>query len=395
MTDGSDDDDDVQEALDEVYQPAPEHALTPAKTFEAWHLPRKQYVRVNQWCAEVRKLIPELGLAQGDPFRYLTLPGNELLDIRALHGVCEPLGVKLRYLGFNSVGPNTPAQAELTLSQSEVRALSSIDDFSGVIEDRLEAVANNRSAASERARQAGPFHAINMDLCESIAFREIGHAKGSALEALGELLRLQLQTATPWLLFITTKAKPSLLADFARDGFNLAINANAEASEDFRAELADLITGDLDQLDSQLAAAWGQHDTRFLRLFCMGLGKWLLGNLAKVAPPRELKLLSSCFYQSGPDGPDMLSLAFRCEAPTHTLNDIYAILPTAEQPAPPSEIECALNLGVGVREMFDLDERIANDAALQTHLVRQAGRLLAQARYSEADYEAWATATFA
>lgn len=152
MTDDLDDEDNAQEDLASTYQPAPEHSLSPVKSFEAWHLPRKQYVRINQWCSEVRKLIPDLGLAQGDPFRYLTLPGNELLDVRALHGVCHPLGVKLRYLGFNSVGPNTPAQAELALSQTEVRALSSIDEFSGVIEDRLEAVSNSRSAASERAR---------------------------------------------------------------------------------------------------------------------------------------------------------------------------------------------------------------------------------------------------
>lgn len=228
-----------------------------------------------------------------------------------------------------------------------------------------------------------------MDLCESISLREIGHAKGSALEALGALLRLQLQTSTPWLLFITTKAKPSLLADFAKDGFNLAISANVEASDAFRAQLAELIAGDLDQLDDQLAAVWGQQDTRFLRLFCIGLGKWLLGNLAKVSPPRELKLLSSCFYQSGPDGPDMLSLAFRCEAPAQILNDIYAILPPAEQPEPPSEVECALKLGLGVGEMFDLDERIANDDVLKARLVGQAGRLLAQARYSATDYETW------
>ncbi|WP_224548378.1 PP_RS20740 family protein [Mesorhizobium sp. CA16] len=388
------DDEETAEGLLEVYQPEPVHALAPTKVFAAWHHPRKQFVRIRQWCSEVRKLIPQLGLAGGDPFRYLTLPGNELLDIRALHGVCQPLGVKLRYLGFNSVGPNTPDQAELALSQSEVRTLSSIDEFSSVIEDRLEAVANDRSPASARARQAGPFHAINLDLCDSIAFREVGHAKGSPLEALGKLLSLQLNSSTPWLLFITTKAQPALLGDFARDGFTLAIDANVDASAEFRARLAELVAVDLDQLKADLAAIWGKQDAQFLRLFCLGLGKWLLGILSHAAPPRQLKLLSSCYYQSGPDGPDMLSLAFRCEAPVHAVKDVYAILPAPDHPPQFSEIECALDLSAGVGKMFDLDDLLAGDKHLQSKLIAQAGQLLSQARYSEAEYAEWAEAKF-
>lgn len=395
MTDAGGEVDGHDEDLEGVYQPAPEHALATPKAFAPWHHPRKQFVRIRQWCSEVRKLIPDLGLANGDPFRYLTLPGNELLDVRALHGVCEPAGVKLRYLGFNSVGPNTADQAELALSQSEVRALSSIHEFSGVIEDRLEAVANDLSPASARAREAGPFHAINLDLCDSIAFREIGHTKGSPLEALGKLLNLQLQAATPWLLFITTKAEPALLGAFARDGFTAAINSNAQASVEFRISLNDLLAGDLEQLEAELAAAWGTHDQRFLRLFCMGLGKWLLAILTRVAPPRELKLLSSCYYQSGPNGPDMLSLAFRCEAPTQVVNDPHAILPPVDQPVQPTEIESALRLSASVAEMFDLDGHLANDKSLQDRLIGQAGRLLAQARYSESEYETWAKSKFA
>jgi hypothetical protein len=394
MTDMQDEGDEADDGLDELNQSEAVHALAPAKEFAAWHHPRKQFVRIQQWCAEVRKLIPQLGLGNGEPFRYLTLPGNELLDVRALHGVCAALNVKLRYLGFNSVAPNTPDQIELALSQSEVRGLSAIDEFSGVIEDRLETVSNDRSPGSLRARQAGPFHAINLDLCDSIAFREIGHSKGSPLEATGKLLQLQLQASTPWLLFITTKAQPSLVGDFARDGFMRALNSNAEASDEFRGKLAELVSGDLDQLDAELAAAWGNQDTRFLRLFCTGLGKWLLGILAHAAPPRQLTLLSSCYYQSGPDGPDMLSLAFLCGAPVQAVNDPAAILPVAAQPTVPSEIDCALQLTDGIGAMFDLDARLTSDQALREKLIAQAGRLMATARYSETEYQTWASAKF-
>lgn len=382
------------DGLDDVYLPEPEHALAQAKEFAAWHHPRKQFVRIRQWCSEVRKLIPQLGLAKGDPFRYLTLPGNELLDVRALHGVVEALGVKMRYLGFNSVGHDTPAQAELALSQSEVLALSSIDEFSAVLEEKLEAVTNDLSPACIRTKQEGPFHAINLDLCDSIAFREIGHTKGSPLEATGKLLELQLQSASPWLLFITTRAEPSLIGAFARKGFDKALDANMCASEDFRAKLSALISGDLDQLDEDLAGAWANQDPTFLRVFCTGLGKWLLSILVSAAPPRELALLSSCFYQSGHNGPDMLSLAFLCGAPKQAVNDPFAILPPAAPAALVSEVTVAIQLTEKIGEMFDLDAHLAADATLQDKLIGQAGRLMAQARYGQAEYEAWARSKF-
>jgi len=393
MTDAPSDDD-ADDELNGVYaRAAPQHAVAqePAKTdFEAWHHPRKQYVRIHQWCAAVQALIPALGLSPADPFRYLTLPGDELLDVRALHGVCATAGVNLRYLGFNSVGPGTPGQAELALSQSEVRALSHVDGFSRVMEDRLEAIANERSPVFAQARQSGPFHAINVDLCDSIAFREIGDRRGSSLAAVAKLLELQMQSTTPWLLFITTKAQPGLVADFARDGFMRALGANAAASPEFRRELASLVEGNVDQLDNDLAAAWNGQDPRFLRLFCAGLGKWLLALLSAALPPRALSLLNSCYYQSGPGGPDMLSLAFRCNTPGQPLADRFDILPAAPPAEPFSEVEAAIRLAGSVAGIFDLDGLLAGDGALCNKLIAQAGRLLATARYAVGAYEAWA-----
>jgi len=173
-----------------------------------------------------------------------------------------------------------------------------------------------------------------------------------------------------------------------------ALNANVQASDEFRAKLAELVSSDLDQLDTELSAAWSSQDTGFLRLFCTGLGKWLLGILAHAAPPRQLSLLSACYYQSGPDGPDMLSLAFLCGAPSQIVTDPAAILPPAAAPAILSEIESALELATGVGAMFDLDARLSSDVPLRDRLIAQAGRLMATARYSETAYEAWARARF-
>ena len=65
-----------------------------AREFKPWHKPRKQYIRLRQWCAIVRWLIRKVGMQQGDSLRYLGLPGEDLLDIRSLRGVCERDGDK-------------------------------------------------------------------------------------------------------------------------------------------------------------------------------------------------------------------------------------------------------------------------------------------------------------
>jgi hypothetical protein len=380
-----------------IYQDEPQHSLGRGKlktSFQAWHHPRKQYVRIEQWCAEVRKLLPQLALAQGEPFKYLTLPGNELLDVRALHGVCERANVKLRYLGFNSVGAQTIDAAELSLSQSEVRSLSTIDRFSTVLEYRLEAISNSLSPAFATTTSAGPFHAINLDLCESIAFREIGHRKGSSLEAAGRLIELQVQSPKPWLLFITTKAQPSLIGEFARDGFMRAIDANSKLSDEFRDKLIDLLASNVDELDTHLEEAWTNQDVRFLKLFSAGLGKWMLSILSTAAPPRGLTLLSGCYYRSGPHGPDMLSLAFRCDGAVQNLRDPNSILKLTHRAPDATEVDAAIALAETASAMFDLDDRM-NDEAIRGKMIKMAGALMASARFDENAYKSWASAIFA
>jgi hypothetical protein len=373
---------------------APDHGdLRQAKTnFQPWHHPRKQYVRIHQWCASVRQLIKDLHLAPGDPFRYLTLPGNEMLDIRALHGVCEPAALKLRYLGFNSVQRGSGDQAELSLSQSEVGRLAGIDPFSIVLEDRLESVSNSLSPAFLRTQQYGPFHAINIDLCDSVAYRDVNDRRGSYLVVLEKLLELQLQTTQPWVLFLTTMAQPSLLSARSREGFMDAINVNTAASAEFKKELARLVSSATDQLDVRLGEAWTGQNPDFLRLFCAGLGKWLLRLLSNVAQPRELSLLSSCYYQVGPDGPDMLSLAFRCNTPPQHLIDQHGVLPKAAPVTPFSETTLAVEMARTLFGSIDLDEKLEADPVLADKLIIQAGRLLATARYREIDYQTWARA---
>ncbi|MCA0319955.1 MAG: hypothetical protein LCH88_18000 [Proteobacteria bacterium] len=375
---------------------APEHAEIPSikREFQRWHHPRKQWVRIQQWCSASRQLIKELNLPSGEPFRYLTLPGDELLDIRALSDVCVRENVKLRFLGFNSVGPQTPAQIELNISQNEVRSHAAVDNLSRVLEKRLETIANGQSQEFRAAQDLGPFHAINIDLCDSIAFRDVDDKKGSGLSVLAKLLELQLATNRPWLLFITTLAQPDLLSARNQAGFMEAIKANTAVSDEFKTELAGLISTSTDELDARLREAWKQQDPDFLRLFCTGLGKWLLRVLGPTQPSRSLTLLDSCYYRVGSQGPNMLSLVFRCDTQAQRLVDRDGILQAGADGTHEgnfSEVELAISLARKLSASSDLDGLIAQDAALAMKLIGQAGRLMAAARFDAAAYEAWAT----
>jgi hypothetical protein len=259
-----------------------------------------------------------------------------------------------------------------------------------VLQRRLETVINGQSQEFRAARDLGPFHAINIDLCDSIAFRDNDDRKGSGLGILAKLLELQLATTRPWLLFITTLAQPELVSAKNKAGFMEAIAANNAASDEFKTELASLVSTTADELDARLQGAWQDQGPDFLRLFCAGLGKWLLRVLGASQPSRSLTLLDSCYYRVGSEGPNMLSLVFRCDTQAQQLIDRDGILPAPLGQGDFSEVQLAISMAKKLGESSDLDELLFRDSELAQRLVGQAGRLMAAARFDADAYETWA-----
>ena len=65
------------------------------KGFKAWHKARKQWVRKEQWVKETESLICGFPLGRRSQLRYLSLPGEDMLDIRLIAGLCKEKGLAI------------------------------------------------------------------------------------------------------------------------------------------------------------------------------------------------------------------------------------------------------------------------------------------------------------
>lgn len=368
-----------------------------SRLFKPWHRPRKQWVRRFQWHASVLGLLREAHFpADGRIMRYLSLPGEDLLDVRVLREACEEAGVALRFTGLNAVAAGSARDIQLNIAESEMRGLAGIHDGSAVLRERFETVANVESLAFAEIRDGGPFHAINIDLCDHLALRPQGGGRHTVIDALAEVIQLQLRNAMhPWLLFVTTRVAPDQV-----DGRNLAalvqaVTENVLASAEFAERTARLLRKDAEALRATLADPSGLDPLEFTKLFALGFGKWLLRFVGAAHPARELRMLPSCFYAVVPGRPDMLSLGFRCDVITIPAQDRYDLVGDRWRDAAAAEIDTGLGM-LGVTEQItDLDAALVNDAQLMEAVTVESAELLRAAHYEvdgDPGYRGWLAA---
>lgn len=303
-----------------VESPALTEFVEMRQDFAPWHHPVKQIVRVRQWAALTKRLIE--ARPQGAPrvLKYFTLPGADLLDVRTLVGVCAPLGIKIEYFGFNSGassvmdGTDALSKAEAApwvMEESVLRQAGRITENALILGDQLEDIAEPGSQAAIQLQQRGAFDVVNIDPCDHLAYRPKGRTK-STFDALQALLHHQMSARTPWLLFVTTRVSPDLLGPPAI-AFQNAITQNLTLpGSDFGAVLAECLNANAERILSELSSVWTSSGERFLRLYSVGLGKFLLQFFhGQPNLPANVELASVFAYRVHGDEPDMLALAFQ------------------------------------------------------------------------------------
>lgn len=392
LSDGPDDLDGLIAA--DVVPPRAELFRRKKKTFQKWHKPRKQLVRWS-WVDNARNLMNDLHVPTGGQrvFRYLTLPAEDMLDVRCMRAAVEECSYRLHYLGFNSAGRNTEEESYLTLSQNQLAAQDWVTDSSRVIWRRLEEIAaSEKSEAFGHARSHGPFHAINMDLCDSIAYKSPGSSRPSGLDALGKLIQLQTdQCNHDWLLFIATRVGRSKVSDVYLDRFVDAIRDNACAHEGFRVAMEGMFRRSGKDAEAVLMAPDSVPESVFRDLFCLGLSKWLLKLLQAASPQWGLKMLTGYFYSVYGEEPDMLSLVYRVECRQQRATDSHGVLTGQLPPAKAlDEGELAQRILIKTEGLLNLDEKLQKEPDLLATLITETEGLLRDANYDISGYDLWA-----
>lgn len=398
------------EALDEASEDIIEVYGTPDETtpstlfderlqkFAPWHHPVKQIVRQRQWVALAKKLLEDRQI-NNNTLRYFTLPGKDLFDIKALSEVCAPLGVSIEYFGFNSMSP--PPRSTEGTSEAEVAhvngaaawaAVESVLRQSGrttsnsvINPDRLEDIAVDHSHASAKLRLRPYFDIINVDVCDHLAYAPIGRER-TTFDALNALLQHQMGAKSPWLLYLTTRADCTLLGAPGL-AFQKAISENLNvAGSGFGTVLAECLEANQSKIVSELNAAWNTQDTKFLKLFTVGLGKFLLQFFCgQPNLPANVELASAYAYRVYEDEPDMLALAFRITPETPRVFPPSAggatIIPSLE----PAR---AVRVAERAKKLWDIDSAL-NDEQIRLEAVRGMQQLLEGANYNIAEWKEW------
>lgn len=357
------------------------------KDFEPWHHPVKQVVRDRQWAALTSRLLKERPAGSLPILKYFTLPGRDLLDVHVLSEACEPYKVKIQYFGFNSnLGSTNEPDATWVTTEAALRQSGRITDDALVLSDRLEDIALENSQAAEALKGRLPFDVINIDACDHLAYSPPGR-EHSIFDALNALLRHQMRAHTPWLLFITTRVNPSLLAQPGLI-FQDAISKNLLVQgSGFGEALAACIDADAHRLATEMPTIWGCNDNRFLKLYSVGLGKFLLQFFnGQPNLPANVELASLYAYRVHGAEPDMLALAFRVSP-----DAVRVCAPSigGATVVPDLEPGRAVKVANQAVKLQDLDYALETEAKLLGEAVSGTRKLLQQANYDISAWQSW------
>lgn len=377
----SQEDDDLRSVFGDSLAAEPVDGVDDRPKFAPWHHPVKQVVRHKQWVSQLEVYLRD-HVSQPRTLRYFTLPGPDLLDVRTLAKVCGPGGHKIEYFGFDSSGAQGDGsqnarrfKVEAALRQADV-----ITDNIIVHSDRLEDIAVRGSHTAEKLKLQAAFDIVNIDGCDHLAYTPRGR-RATTYDALKVLISHQSKRDEPWLLWITTRVTPEELGDPLGD-FQAAIRSNAAQSEEFIGAMVDVLGLSRNTYVAEMTNIWSVSDERFLKLFTIGLSKYLLQLLhSQPNHPANVELKSAYSYRVFSDAPDMMALAFKI-----TPGQRQLIEPGRALQQGPVEVQHALRVVEQTRRLWNIDQAIQDDGELLKLAVDGTIDLLSSAEY---DMDAW------
>jgi hypothetical protein len=390
---------------------SPEHILPSRATFKPWHKVRKQFIRKHQWNELAKRNIndswrldiqkPSAMPAQSGssmhvlrPLRCLVIPGDDLLDMRALWTDISPLDCFIHYLGFNEGHGSAEVGTDVHVANNGVTSLPGVLPDSQVLRDRFETIASTTSPAYRYLRQYGPYHIVNLDLCGSM-FPNTEQDVEPYFTAVNRLLEYQFASQkTNWLLLITTMVKPAAVDHKRMQILCKPTKENFDANTVFADKFSKVVPrASLEGGDGSVDLAVLSEE-EMIRLFGVALGKWLLRLGQSPSPKWTVGMRRSYQYGINEEkGAELLSLAYEMIPNIAPPVDATGMstLSTAARTFP-SEASCAVKLVESVSNIVDVDAKLAEDSVLWGALREEAADLMASAGFDRDAYLQWVDA---
>lgn len=397
----------------------PQHLAGPRVDFMPWHKVRKEFIRQQQWneltarmierrigtglqdsegewsvpdCGEQSDVPPSVSVDR--PLRCLVIPGDDLLDVRALHRDLASQGVWLRYLGFNESHGSDHVDTRVHISNNAVTSMERVARDSRVIADRFQSIAKPESQAYRYLKEYGPFHVVNLDFCGSL-FPNSESSSGPYFDAIHQLLAYQFANQTTgWLLFVTTAIKPAKVDEAEFQKLCVPARENYLAHAEFATKVGEVIPRSIFENSAGRVDLANIDEVAMISLFGVALGKWLLKLGHSASPTWTIEMRRSFRYSiSESNGAVMLSLAFEFQRNVVPPTDRAGVSSVTNPPLKvPSEASAATKLASSVGGIKDVDDILRQDVQLHTALRDAQAELLAEAGYDRDAYLRWVAA---
>ncbi len=378
-------DDDLLEGIIDSVEINPVSRLVKSE-FEAWHLPRKQFVRIKQWVDLIERNKRKI-LADREQINYLSLPGDDLLDLRVIYDkFCVKNNVMFQFLGFNKYPREAkhPRTNDINLSLVEVKEKKLIVQKSKVINNDINQIGNARSSAYMAAKEYGPYDVINLDFCDSIFSKQSTSMDTHRL--LYEIVYLQSVRRNPWLMFVTSRVGKKHIDQETLDKLMVCFQDNLK-----HPEFLDVANNKMGVKGfSDVVNSIKNHDSH-VNITLISLLKWLLSSCLQLNPKVKIELSSTLTYvvDTNDEGVDIVSFALLFTPVESRASDKFSMVPDAHYSKLESEPSIASEFIDRVLNKKNCDTLLKENSELWSDMLSQTESLLSNARYDLSKYREW------
>lgn len=404
--------DESSNLADDIVPDEPQHASL-ERNFAPWHKVRKEFVRREQWnkfvvryaarylCQELQESvsndewsadeeveIPD-SITIDRPLKCLVIPGDDLLDIRSLHRDTESIQCFIRYLGFNYRQGSEQPDTRVHIAHNDVTSSSRVSNDSIVLPDLFQLVAKQNSQAYRYVKDLGPFHVVNLDLCDSLFPNQEGDMQ-SCFRGLHAIAAYQMkEMAKPWLLFLTTEVAPNEVNSEQFDKLCKPTKSNLK-HDAFQKALSNIVPVESLSRNDQVDVAQ-LDEKQLVDLFGVAIGKTLLSFCSSAGSTWKLEMRGSHIYSINEEkNVSMLSLAFQFTPIRQPPLDATGLSTLELQsPKPFDEAELGTKLVASVQKITDIDVILKEDVELHKSLLSSSADLLEMAGFNRNAYVQW------